>query len=103
MDKNPYMYLFIRDDLSHPQQIVQTAHAVDELNKRHPHKSGNYMVLCGAKSEFDLHQISEWLHERKIAHEMFYEPDISGYTAIATKPLIDDERKPMRRFTLKGR
>ncbi len=101
MDTNPYMYMFIREDLSHPQQIVQTAHAVDELNKRHPHRPGNYMVLCGAKSEFDLVQISEWLTEQKIAHEMFYEPDVDGHTAIATMPLIGEERKKMRRFKLK--
>lgn len=98
---NPYMYLFVREDLSHPQQIVQTAHAVDELNKKHPHPSGNYMVLCGASSEDELHTIAEMLYNNGIGYEMFFEPDIDGYTAIATHPLRGEQRKPLKRFKLK--
>lgn len=101
MDKTPYMYLFIRQDLSPPQQIVQTAHAVDELNKWY--KSGkdtNHMVLFPAKHEDDLRSISERLERLGIEHEMFYEPDISAYTAIATRPLIGDERVPLRKYRL---
>ena len=98
---NPYMYLFVREDMSHAQQIVQTAHAVDELNKKIPHKPGNYMVLCGAKSEDHLHEIVTYLQRFNIDHELFFEPDINGFTAIATKPLIGNERKIMRKFKLK--
>lgn len=98
---NPYMYLFVRDDLPQPQQIVQTAHAVDELNKEHPHDPGNYMVLCGVKGESELLDLSLWLNEQNIVHHMFYEPDVDSYTAIATKPLIGEERKPLKRFKLK--
>lgn len=98
---NPYMYLFVREDLSHAQQIVQTAHAVDELNKSHPHEKGNYMVLCGAKDENDLFGISEQLTTSGIVYEMFYEPDIDSYTAIATQPLRGEDRKVLRRFRLK--
>jgi hypothetical protein len=32
---------------------------------------------------------------------MFYEPDIDAHTAIATKPLIGDERLPLRRYDTK--
>lgn len=95
---NPYMYLFVRKDLSTPQQIVQTAHAVDELNKKHPHPPGNFMVLCPAASEEDLFKISEWLMHHDIIHEIFYEPDLQSYTSIATKPLIGEQRKPLRRY-----
>lgn len=98
---NPYMYLFVRDDLTAAQQIVQTAHAVDELNKKYPHGPGNYMVLCSAKSESELFNISRYLEQDNIVHEMFFEPDVNSYTAIATQPLIGDLRKPMKRFRLK--
>lgn len=54
MSHNPYMYMFTRTDLSTTQIVVQTAHAVDELNKQHPHEPGNFMVLCGAESEQEL-------------------------------------------------
>lgn len=97
----PYMYMFVREDLSHPQQIVQTAHAVDELNKKYPHEPGNHMVLCGAKTEDDLHDISMHLSFEGINHFMFFETDISGFTAIATVPLKGKERKAMQKFRLK--
>lgn len=101
MMDNPYMYLFVREDLSHSQQIVQAAHAVDELNKKIPHNPGNYMVLCGAKSEDHLHEIATHLQRFNIEHELFFEPDIDSFTAIATRPLIGDERKPLKHFRLK--
>lgn len=52
---NPYMYLFVREDLSMPQQIVQTAHAVDELGKRIKNSAGaNFMCLFGVDDEAAL-------------------------------------------------
>lgn len=55
MSNTPYMYLFIREDLSIPQQIVQTAHAVDELGKRVPGSAQtNHMVLFGVPDESHL-------------------------------------------------
>jgi hypothetical protein len=98
---NPYIYMFVRGDLSHPQQIVQTAHAVDEIGKRHKSDGTSYMVLCEAKDEDDLFDISMFLARNNIDHHTFHEPDIDGYTAIATQPLRGTARKPMRRFQLK--
>lgn len=98
---NPYMYTFIRNDLSHNQQIVQTAHAVDMLNKKHPHDYISHMVLCDVQNEDELIGLSEWLTFRGICHTMFHEPDINAYTAIATKPLIGVERSPMKKFSTK--
>lgn len=95
---NPYMYIFVRKDISIPQQIVQAAHAVDELNKKHLHEPGNYMVLCDAEDEASLLKVSEWLCHHDIKHEMFYEPDLNSYTAIATKPLRGAERQPLKKF-----
>ena len=99
--ETPYMYLFVREDLSHPQQIVKTAHAVDVLNKKYPHNHDNHMVLCGASGEDALHSISELLTFEDIEHTMFFEPDVNSYTAIATRPLRGKERKPLKRFNLK--
>ena len=94
----PYMYLFVREDLSKPQQIVQTAHAVDELNKKIPHPPGNFMVLCPADSEEELFKISEWLMHHEIRHSLFYEPDLESHTAIATEPLKGTTRKHLKKF-----
>ena len=100
---NPYMYLFIREDLSIPQQIIQTAHAVDELNKkiRQHGTNTNFMVLFSSKSEKELFTISEWLKDNDIVHEMFFEPDIQAYTAIATQPIRGESRELFKNFRLK--
>lgn len=98
---NPYIYLFVREDLSKPQQIIQTAHAVDELNKRLDKftETTNHMVLIGAKNDLELYEIAHYLHMEKIEHFLFYEPDIEAHTAIATKPLVGDERFPLQVFS----
>jgi len=100
---NPYIYLFVREDLSRPQQIVQTAHAVDELNKEMSYgeitSTTNFMVLCAAEDEWELYDISEYLNSHNIEHHLFFEPDIDGHTAIATKPLVGEQRIPMQRFS----
>ena len=100
--ETPYMYLFVREDLSVPQQIVQTSHAVNFLNHAHPHNHDSHFVLCGTKSEDELIRVSEDLMMSDIKFQMFFELDINGYTAIATVPLKGNERKPMKRYnTLK--
>lgn len=98
---NPYMYLFVREDLSQAQQIVQAAHAVDELNKKHLHDHGNYMVLCSAINENHLLSIAMQLVSNGIIFKLYFEPDIDAYTAIATQPLRGHERKPLKKFKLK--
>jgi hypothetical protein len=55
-------------------------------------------VLIGARTENALLDIQEYLEENDIKHEMFYEPDISAFTAIATYPLKGKERLPLRKF-----
>jgi len=47
--ETPYTYLFIRTDLSIPQQIVQTAHAACEAGYRYGEHS--HMVLFAVPSE----------------------------------------------------
>lgn len=100
---NPYIYLFVREDLSKPQQIVQTAHAVDELNKELEvgkiTTRTNFMVLCPAENELDLWEIAVYLSSKGIQHHMFYEPDIDAHTAIATEPLVGEERLAMQKFS----
>lgn len=97
----PYMYLFIRDDLSVPQQIIQTAHAVEDICKKISLTKTSHAVLFSADSENDLFKASEWLSFHEIRHSMFYEPDIGAYTSIATEPLIGKQRSIMKRFKMK--
>lgn len=100
---NPYIYIFVREDLSKCQQIIQAAHAVDEMNANlidpNAAKVTNYMVLCPAVDEWELHDISVYLKECGIKFHKFYETDIEGHTAIATVPLVGEQRAPMRAFS----
>lgn len=94
----PYTYLFIREDLSTPQQIVQTAHAAHEAGETFGQHS--HMALIGAGTEQSLLKIAEHLDRNDIKFKLFFEPDIDSYTAIATEPLAGDRRKPLRRYSL---
>lgn len=94
-----YTYLFIRRDLTGPQQIVQGAHAAACAG----HKFGehSHLICFGIKSQDDLLKASQFLESKGIRYEMFYEPDYdTGYTSICTEPLTGEQRKPMRRFSL---
>ena len=93
-----YMYMFVREDLSPSQQIVQAAHASALIGETY-HADTN-IVLFGSKSEADLKSHADHLSRHGIEFEMFFEPDINQYTAIATQPLVGDSRKPMRKFKL---
>jgi hypothetical protein len=97
-----YIYLFIREDLSIPQQIIQTAHAVDELNKNiTPNEEIDNMVLFAVKGERSLENISKQLVKENISYSMFYEPDIDQYTSIATEPIYGEQREFFKQFKLK--
>lgn len=100
----PYMYLFVREDLSKQQQIVQSAHAALEAGFRfeRPDPDTTHLVLIGAKDEEHLMNIQLHLNESGIEYELFFEPDIDSHTAIATKPLKGEERKALRKFRLMG-
>jgi len=95
-----YMYLFTRRDLSPQQQIIQTSHITHIIGKKQECDSVPNAVLIGAKNEGDLMAIKEYLEYFDIAHEIFYEPDISQHTAIATYPLQGEQRTPLRKFDL---
>lgn len=45
--------------------------------------------------------VAQMLEDNNVEYEMFYEPDIEAYTAIATRPLIGNERSIMKKFKLK--
>ena len=99
---NPYIYTFIRDDLPHAQKIVQLGHATYEAGQflEKPTETAS-LVLLHANDEDDLKSIAEMLEEKGIEHIIFYEPDISSYTAICTRPIYTkNERSFFKRWEL---
>lgn len=101
----PYTYLFIREDLPHTQQIIQSAHSALEAGREFPeHHGTSHLVLLPAEDETTLLSISLYLTNEGIRHHIFYEPDFNyGYTSITTEPIYGAGRKALAHFKLKGK
>ena len=93
--------MFVRPDLSIPQQIVQSCHAILEVGKSlipddlpHPH-----LVVIGIPDERRLFQCVERLRCRNVPCRVFHEPDRAGeLTAVATGPIVGAERRHFKRY-----
>ena len=100
---NPYIYTFIRQDISPEQKIVQLGHATWEAGQRfeRPPEIAS-LILLSAKDERDLTKISQMLDMRGIDHYAFFEPDNGmGYSAICTRPVYEkSERNFFKRYSL---
>ena len=95
----PYTYCFIRKDLPFTQQIIQAAHATQEITKKfeHPEQTCHF-ILLEANDRSHLSDIKLKLQDKGIEHEYFFEPDINEFTSIATKPIYGKERNFFRKF-----
>lgn len=102
--KNPdYVYIFVRQDLSREQQLVQAAHVALVLgNKLNcPKVDDIYFQVCGVPQLIDFRGVMDTLNTRSLKFETFYEPDQGNtLTAIATHPIPKDERGNLRDFPL---
>jgi hypothetical protein len=88
--------------MPHHYQIIQAAHATQEITKEieHPERTCHF-ILFEAKDEQHLKDIKCKLDARDIKSHMFHEPDYdTGYTAIATEPIYGDDRKFFRKFKM---
>lgn len=98
-----YMYVITRNDLFAPQRAVQAGHAAIEatrafLTKNDEHPS---LIICGVRNEGQLIRAAAELEAKGIEIKRFHEADLGNQlTAFATKPLIGEERKTMRKFQL---
>jgi hypothetical protein len=94
-----YIYLFVRKDLSQPQQIIQSCHAIDTLKYVRQHEVPN-IVLLGVESQDKLYDIMDYLTENEVAAEIFHEPDVDEHTAVATYPVTGEHRHLFRKFKM---
>jgi hypothetical protein len=93
--------LFIRQDLSAAQQIVQSNHATFEVARRLPpeYEETPNLVLIGVPDKTELFRVVEKLKFHEIDHQVFYEPDDNmGLSAVATVPLIQEQRRPLSNY-----
>lgn len=98
------MYCFVRRDLSHPQQCVQSSHACIEAASKfkfgdlseHPH-----LIMLGTKSEEQLENIKKKLCDQQIQFAQFNEADRNDeLTAVCTDAVFGDKRDFFRKFQL---
>jgi len=96
------IYVFVRNDLSYSQKVVQTSHAVLEATRTFIRDNNRYkIVVVAAKSEVKLKSIMEEAASYDIKTVAFTEPDMQyQITAIATEPLSDEKRQVFSRYKL---
>lgn len=103
MTEPAYVYVLVRTDLPWPHLAVQAIHGAiaatntfGEPNKTHPN-----LVLCRMENESALLAAFNRLKSANVRCCAWYEPDQGDtLTAIATAPLREDQRKPLKRFRL---
>jgi len=90
--------------LSIPQQVVQASHAAYEAGRFHDSTLDHpHFVVCGVKSEADLHKIVSRLDCAAIPYRIFREADRQDEaTALMTAPVFGDQRRLFRRYRCLG-
>lgn len=101
MNDPRYLYLFIRQDLPLSQQIVQTNHATFALSSIRKESGCPNIVLIGVPNVKSLERVRSKLQAHQVPHYCWEEPDYDfGFTAIATAPLTEEEKKPLGNYRL---
>jgi hypothetical protein len=95
--ETPFVYIFVREDLPPIQQVIQTAHVTHEAGIKFGRLGNKISHFCifGVKNEFELMKIRTDINLHSPIHfTTFFEPDFDiGYSAMATGPVIGEERK----------
>lgn len=101
-EEKKYVYIFVRKDISLEQQLVQAAHAALEagFTFQKP-KNTAFLVLIAVETQEKLLKTADTLEKQGIKTVLFFEPDDNmGYSAFATEPIDENNRRPFRRFRL---
>jgi hypothetical protein len=96
-----HSYVFIRNNISDSQKIVQTGHVSIELSKKFDLKYHPSLICLSVKSEEKLIKTIQELIDNGIDFTIFREPDLNNeITAVATKPLTGKQREIFKRYQL---
>jgi len=88
-----YVYIFVRQDISLPQQIVQSNHATLSFSSHHGVEGIPNIVLIGVPNVAALKEACALLSANQIPHWSWTEPDFNlGFTAICTAAISGSER-----------
>lgn len=96
-----HIYMFVREDISPEQKIVQCSHAAHEAGKLEKGTDISSLVLLSVADEDELKKIAMRLDMLGINFYMFFEPDNEmGYSALCTCPVTESERKHFKKYKL---
>jgi hypothetical protein len=65
------------------------------FTKIHPN-----VIICGLSSQTKLENAGQYLTEKDIKFEVFFDSDFNTVTALATEPLYGDRRSLLKKFQL---
>jgi hypothetical protein len=96
------VYVFVRQDIPLPQQLVQAAHAVFGMTSLSPHGEGSpNIIVIGMPHLASLLKAAKKLKAAQVPHFDWHEPDGDlGFTAIATLPLHGAQKEPLANYRL---
>jgi hypothetical protein len=95
--------VFVRQDISLAQQIVQSNHATYEVARRYPLNPDIIpsCIVIGVPDKTALYRVIDKLHKNNIPFQAFNEPDYNmGLSAVATAPLDQEQRKVLSNYRL---
>lgn len=95
--------MFVRTDLSLPQQLCQAVHAAHEAGIHLADKANGItsVVICAIPNEQELLKLQHRLTQLDIKSILFCEPDIDNQaTALATEPISSDVRRFLSSYPL---
>ena len=87
----PYVYIFVRRDLSPAQQIIQVGHVLYEAPQG---SRGTHFVLIAADDESHLLDLVNDAHKSGVTMHLFYETDHGvGFSAAASEEIYGEKRQ----------
>jgi hypothetical protein len=101
-----YSYIFVRQDISPEQQLIQFGHVCCVMGKYLPSNvcpHSLHFVGIGVRDEFELTEVIDLIRCNNQVAYFFQEPDINGeITAVASSPVKGECREAFSSFqTLK--
>jgi hypothetical protein len=93
--------VFVRQDLTVAQQIVQSNHATFGMSQQYPSEGTPSIVLIGVPDKAALLRVIAKLEANGIPHHAFHEPDSDmGLSAVATAPITGEQRAVLSNYRL---
>ncbi len=100
------VYILWRADLTPTDQIIQASHAAMEMAWVCPRTEGLvHICLLEVRDDDALQRAAMRLRQAGIRVYAFTEPSahiVGDYTALATEPLSEERRQPLKKYKLWG-